>query len=53
MAASVMVGVDQVQHIIDRMVEFSKTVIPGENLGSVISKAAKERIEGLLTIPLT
>jgi len=48
MAASVMVGVDQVQHIIDRMVEFSKTVIPGENLGSVISKVAKERIEGYI-----
>jgi malonate-semialdehyde dehydrogenase (acetylating)/methylmalonate-semialdehyde dehydrogenase len=49
MAASVMVGVDQVQHIIDRMVEFSRSVIPGKNLGSVISKAAKERIEGYIT----
>ena len=45
MAASVMVGVDKVDHIIDRMVEYAKTIIPGENLGSVISAVAKERIE--------
>ncbi len=45
MAASVMVGVDKVQHIIDRMVEEAKKIIPGENLGSVISAEAKARIE--------
>ncbi len=49
MAASVMVGVDRVQHIIDKMVEEAKTIIPGENLGSVISKEAKERIEGYIS----
>lgn len=49
MAASVMVGVDAVQPIIDRMVEYAKTIVPGENLGSVISKAAKERIERYIT----
>jgi malonate-semialdehyde dehydrogenase (acetylating)/methylmalonate-semialdehyde dehydrogenase len=49
MAASVMVGVDRVQHIIDRMVEEAKAIVPGENLGSVISKEAKERIEGYIT----
>ena len=48
MAASVMVGVDKVQHIIDKMVEDAKGLIPGENLGSVISAAAKERIEGYI-----
>ena len=48
MAASVMVGVDKIQHIIDRMVEDAKTIIPGENLGSVISAEAKERIEGYI-----
>jgi malonate-semialdehyde dehydrogenase (acetylating)/methylmalonate-semialdehyde dehydrogenase len=48
MAASVMVGVDKVQHIIDRMVEEAKTIIPGDNLGSVISAQAKERIEGYI-----
>jgi malonate-semialdehyde dehydrogenase (acetylating) / methylmalonate-semialdehyde dehydrogenase len=49
MAASVMVGVDKVQHIIDRMVDFAKTIVPGENLGSVISNAAKERIENYIS----
>ncbi|NOY47025.1 MAG: CoA-acylating methylmalonate-semialdehyde dehydrogenase [Chlorobi bacterium] len=48
MAASVMVGVDNIQHIIDKMVEDAKNLIPGENLGSVISAAAKERIEGYI-----
>jgi malonate-semialdehyde dehydrogenase (acetylating) / methylmalonate-semialdehyde dehydrogenase len=49
MAASVMVGVDKVQHIIDKMVIEAKTLIPGENLGSVISAAAKERIHNYIT----
>ena len=49
MAASVMVGVDKVQHIIDKMVEEAKKIVPGENLGSVISAAAKERIENYIT----
>jgi malonate-semialdehyde dehydrogenase (acetylating) / methylmalonate-semialdehyde dehydrogenase len=48
MAASVMVGVDNIQHIIDKMVEDAKTLIPGDNLGSVISAAAKERIENYI-----
>ncbi len=48
MAASVMVGVDKVQHIIDRMVEEAKSIVPGENLGSVISAEAKTRIEGYI-----
>jgi len=48
MAASVMVGVDKVQHIIDRMVEEAKKVVPGDNLGSVISAEAKKRIEGYI-----
>ncbi len=49
MAAAVMVGVDKVQHIIDRMVEVAKSIVPGENLGSVISAEAKARIEGYIT----
>ncbi len=48
MAASVMVGVDKVQHIIDRMVEEAKKIIPGDNLGSVISAEAKKRIENYI-----
>ncbi len=49
MAAAVMVGVDAVQHIIDRMIDEAKAVVPGKNLGSVISKEAKERIERFIT----
>jgi len=45
MAAAVMVGVDKVDHIINRMAEEAKKIIPGETLGSVISREAKERIE--------
>jgi len=48
MAASVMVGVDKVQHIIDKMVIEAKKIVAGENLGSVISAAAKERIENYI-----
>ncbi|MGM5471107.1 CoA-acylating methylmalonate-semialdehyde dehydrogenase [Flavobacteriaceae bacterium LMO-SS05] len=48
MAASVMVGVDKVQHIIDRMVEEAKKIVPGTNLGSVISAEAKKRIESYI-----
>lgn len=48
MAASVMVGVDKVQHIIDRMVEEAGKIVPGDNLGSVISAEAKKRIEGYI-----
>ena len=49
MAASVMVGVDNVQPIIDRMVEEAKALVPGKNLGPVISREAKDRIEKYIT----
>ena len=49
MAAAVMVGVDAVQHIIDKMIDEAKLIVPGDNLGSVISKEAKDRIEGYIT----
>lgn len=45
MAASVMVGVSNVDHIIDKMVEEASKIVTGESMGSVISKEAKERIE--------
>jgi malonate-semialdehyde dehydrogenase (acetylating)/methylmalonate-semialdehyde dehydrogenase len=45
MAAAVMIGVDRVQPIIDRMVEEARKVVPGENLGAVISREAQARIE--------
>lgn len=49
MAASVMVAVSDTDHIIARMVEHAKTVVPGKNLGPVISREAKERIEKYIT----
>jgi malonate-semialdehyde dehydrogenase (acetylating)/methylmalonate-semialdehyde dehydrogenase len=49
MAASAMVGVGAVDHIIDKLCEETKKIIPGENLGAVISKQAKERIENYIT----
>lgn len=49
MAASAMVGVGKVDDIVSRIVEESKKIIPGKNLGSVITKEAKERIEKYIT----
>ncbi|MEA2723300.1 MAG: malonate-semialdehyde dehydrogenase (acetylating) / methylmalonate-semialdehyde dehydrogenase [Gemmatimonadales bacterium] len=45
MAASVMLAVAGTDHIVRRLVEHARAVIPGENLGPVISLEAKERIE--------
>jgi len=49
MAASAMVGVGDVDHIIVQLVEEAKKIVPGKNLGAVISKEAKERIEEYIT----
>lgn len=49
MAASAMVGVGNVDHIIDKICEETKKIIPGENLGAVINKESKERIERYIT----
>ncbi|MDP2039137.1 MAG: CoA-acylating methylmalonate-semialdehyde dehydrogenase [Ignavibacteria bacterium] len=49
MAASVMVAVGSVDKIIEQLVEEAKKIIPGKNLGSVISKEAKVRIENYIT----
>ncbi len=49
MAASVMVAVSNTDHIIARMVEHAKTVVPGKNLGPVISADSKKRIETFIT----
>jgi malonate-semialdehyde dehydrogenase (acetylating)/methylmalonate-semialdehyde dehydrogenase len=49
MAASAMVAVGDVDHIIQKIVEEAKKIIPGENLGAVINKASKERIEKYIT----
>jgi malonate-semialdehyde dehydrogenase (acetylating)/methylmalonate-semialdehyde dehydrogenase len=44
MAASVMVAVSATDHIIARMVEQAHTIVPGKNLGPVISAEARARI---------
>jgi malonate-semialdehyde dehydrogenase (acetylating)/methylmalonate-semialdehyde dehydrogenase len=49
MAASAMVAVGEVDHIIHKICEEAKKIIPGENLGAVISKESKERIESYIT----
>lgn len=49
MAASAMVGVGKIDHIVQQICEESKKIVPGKNLGSVISAAAKERIERYIT----
>ncbi len=48
MAASVMLAVSETDHIVQRMVEHARTVVPGENLGPVISLEAKQRIESYI-----
>lgn len=45
MAASAMVAVGAVDPIIEKICEEARTVVPGKNLGAVISREAKERIE--------
>ncbi len=49
MAASAMLAVGDVDRIIDQICEEARKVVPGKNLGAVISKAAKERIEGYIS----
>src|SRR5262245_66275592 len=45
MAASVMVAVSKTDHIIERMAEVASRMVPGKDIGPVISAAAKARIE--------
>jgi malonate-semialdehyde dehydrogenase (acetylating) / methylmalonate-semialdehyde dehydrogenase len=49
MAASAMVAVGEVDHIIQKIVEEASKMVPGENLGAVINKESKERIERYIT----
>jgi malonate-semialdehyde dehydrogenase (acetylating)/methylmalonate-semialdehyde dehydrogenase len=49
MAASAMVAVGPIDSIIQKICDEAKKIIPGKNLGSVISKEAKERIERYIT----
>jgi malonate-semialdehyde dehydrogenase (acetylating)/methylmalonate-semialdehyde dehydrogenase len=49
MAASAMVAVGDVDHIIDKICEEARKIIPGENLGAVINKESQQRIERYIT----
>ena len=49
MAVSAMVAVGPVDNIINQLVVEAKKIIPGKNLGAVISRSAKERIENYIT----
>jgi len=46
MAASVMVAVGDVDPIIEQLCVEARKIVPGDNMGSVISPQARERIEG-------
>lgn len=49
MAASAMVGVGNVDHIIDKICDEARKIVPGKNLGAVINKESKDRIEKYIT----
>ncbi|MGB2751050.1 MAG: CoA-acylating methylmalonate-semialdehyde dehydrogenase [Pyrinomonadaceae bacterium] len=49
MAASAMLAVGDVDPIIDQICAEARKIVPGQNLGAVISQAAKERIEGFIS----
>ncbi|MDP4149323.1 MAG: CoA-acylating methylmalonate-semialdehyde dehydrogenase [Bacteroidota bacterium] len=49
MAASAMVAVGQVDSIVDKICEEARKIVPGKNLGAVINKESKERIERYIT----
>jgi malonate-semialdehyde dehydrogenase (acetylating)/methylmalonate-semialdehyde dehydrogenase len=49
MAASAMVGVGEIDHIIEKICDEARKVVPGEILGAVINKESKERIEKYIT----
>jgi len=49
MAASVMVAVSKTDHIIQAMIDHAKTLIPGKDVGPVITAAARDRINRYIT----
>jgi malonate-semialdehyde dehydrogenase (acetylating)/methylmalonate-semialdehyde dehydrogenase len=49
MAASAMIAVGPVDHIVQKLCEEARKVIPGVNLGAVINRESKERIESYIT----
>lgn len=49
MAASAMVAVGEVDHIVAKICDEAKKIVPGKNLGAVINKVSKDRIEQYIT----
>lgn len=49
MAASAMVGVGPIDHIIDKICDEAKKLVAGNNLGAVINKVSQQRIERYIT----
>ena len=49
MAASAMIGVGNVDHIIAKICDEAKKIKAGENLGAVINKESQQRIENYIT----
>jgi malonate-semialdehyde dehydrogenase (acetylating)/methylmalonate-semialdehyde dehydrogenase len=49
MAAAAVVGVGDIDHIVHQICEESRKIIPGKNLGAVISPEAKARIEDYIS----
>ncbi len=49
MAASAMVAVGNVDHIVEKICEEARKIVPGQNLGAVINKESQQRIERYIT----
>ncbi|MDP9047643.1 MAG: aldehyde dehydrogenase family protein, partial [Bacteroidota bacterium] len=49
MAAATMIGVGAIDHIVEKICDEARKLIPGENLGAVINKASRQRIEHFIT----
>jgi malonate-semialdehyde dehydrogenase (acetylating)/methylmalonate-semialdehyde dehydrogenase len=49
MAASAMLGVGNVDHIVDKICVEARKLIPGQSLGAVINAAARDRIESYIS----
>ena len=49
MAAAAMIAVGNTEAIIDRICEEARKMVPGKDIGAVISKAARQRIENYIS----
>ena len=49
MAASAMIGVGDIDHIISKICDEARKIEPGKNLGAVINKESQQRIERYIT----